>query len=135
MLTAAVIFFLLILSAYDMRDRSLPVWVLLAGAALIIPVSFWRNEPAAVIAGCIPGVMLLFISLALPHCLGAGDGLTVLVVGAAWGFGSCCRWLLCGFLLAAAVSLWKLLVRKESGKEQIALLPFLFAAAIGVCLI
>ncbi|MCD8380583.1 MAG: prepilin peptidase [Lachnospiraceae bacterium] len=131
MLTAAVMIFLLILSVYDLREKALPVRILLIGAALIVPVSLWENEPAQVIAGCVPGVLLLAVSLALPHCLGAGDGLVVMTVGAAWGLFACLSWLFMGFLLAAVVSLWKMLVQKESGKEQIALLPFLFIAAIG----
>ncbi len=135
MLTAAVMIFLLILSICDLREKSLPVWLLLAGAVVIGSFSLWENGLAETALGCIPGIALLFISLALPHCLGTGDGLVVMTVGAAWGLYACCRWLLLGFTLAAAVGLWKMLIRKRSGKEQIALLPFLLLAAIGECLI
>lgn len=105
------------------------------GAVLIVPLSLWMKGPAQVIAGCAPGVFLLAVSLALPHCLGAGDGLVVMTVGVAWGLSACLGWILMGFLLAAAVSLWKMLIRKESGTEQLALLPFLLIAAIGECLL
>ncbi len=134
-LTAIVIIYLLILSVYDLREKCLPVRLLLAGAAVIVPISLFQNGAAAAAAGCLPGVLLLMISLALPQCLGAGDGLVVMTTGAAWGLGACCSWLLLGFVLAAAFGLWKIVIRKESGKEQIALLPFLLLAAIGECLL
>ncbi|MCD7738996.1 MAG: hypothetical protein LUH58_08185 [Lachnospiraceae bacterium] len=135
MLSVAVILLLAALSVHDIREKSLPLWLLLAGVFLLGGMSLLQNEPETVLAGCIPGMVLLLLAVALPQSLGAGDGLTVLAVGMAWGFGDCCQWLLLGFLLAAGVSLWKMAVRKENGKEQIALVPFLFLAAIGECLL
>ncbi|MCD7806403.1 MAG: hypothetical protein LUH19_03570 [Lachnospiraceae bacterium] len=135
MLSMAVILFLGILSVYDIREKKLPLWLLLAGGTLLGGVSLLEKEPAAVLAGCVPGAVLLLTAAALPQSLGTGDGLITLAVGAAWGVTTCCRWLFLGFAFAAVVSLWKLLVRKEKGKEQIALVPFLFLAAIGECII
>ncbi len=134
-LTVFVIVYLLIFSVYDLREKSLPVWLLLTGAAVIVSLSLIQNAAVSAAMGCIPGALLLVISLALPQSLGRGDGLVVMTAGAAWGFSICCRWLLLGFVLAAVFGLWKIVVRRESGKEQIALLPFLLLAAIGECLL
>ncbi|MCD8069070.1 MAG: hypothetical protein LUE87_09330 [Lachnospiraceae bacterium] len=135
MLSAVVILFLAGLSVCDIREKSLPLWLLLAGGVVLGGMSLLKNGPAAVLAGGIPGMILLLLAVAWPQSLGTGDGLTVLAVGLAWGFGTCCQWLLLGFLIAAVVSLWKMVVRKENGKEQMALIPFLFLAAIGESLL
>ncbi|MCD8325553.1 MAG: hypothetical protein LUC90_02380 [Lachnospiraceae bacterium] len=135
MLSLTVILFLACLSVYDIREKSPPLWLLLVGGAVLGGLSLLENEPVEVLTGCLPGMVLLLVAFALPKSLGTGDGMTILAVGAAWGLGDCCQWLLLGFVFAALAGLWKRFVRKESGKEQIALIPFLLLAAIGECLI
>lgn len=135
MLKIIIILFLGILSLYDLRSKSVPSVLLWLGALVIGGFGLYQHGIGSVLAGCVPGSALLVISVVRPGSLGMGDGLTAMIVGGAMGLADCFVWLLYGFGLAGIVGIWRLLIRKDTLQEQMALMPFLFLAAIGEALL
>lgn len=125
-----IIVFLGVLSVYDLRTKSVPAALLWLGAVFLGGLGLWEHGVWAVLAGCVPGAALLVLSILRPRSLGMGDGLTVMIVGGAMGLADCFVWLLYGFGLAGLAGIWRLLIRKHRLQEQMALLPFLFLAAV-----
>ena len=86
MLVAAVVLWTSALSCYDLRQRRLPNWLTLPGAAIVLSVALatGRGVPAMSGAVALAGVYLL-VHLAAPAAMGAGDVKLALGLGALTG--------------------------------------------------
>jgi leader peptidase (prepilin peptidase) / N-methyltransferase len=86
MVVAAVVLWTSALSCYDLRQRRLPNWLTLPGAAVVLVVALatGRGMPAMSGAAVLAGAYLL-VHLAAPAAMGAGDVKLALGLGALTG--------------------------------------------------
>ncbi|MBS4729403.1 prepilin peptidase [Mycobacterium sp. SM1] len=86
MAAAAVVLWMGVLGAYDVRHRRLPNWLTLPGAGVILlgAAGDGRGLPALAGAAALSGVYLL-VHLAAPAALGAGDVKLAVGLGALTG--------------------------------------------------
>ena len=136
----------------DFKTRRIPVWipaVFLAAAAaadLFPPAVMFAGRllPSVsaaeqclssmldrrdLLAGAVPGAVLLLISLLTRGKIGEGDGICLLVCGLFVGITQTILITKTALLLAAAVSAVLLFTRRLRAQEQIPFVPFLAAAA------
>ena len=109
MVAAAILLWTGALSCYDIRQRRLPNWLTLPGAAVVViaAVAVGRGLPAALGAAALAGVYLL-VHLTAPAAMGAGDVKLALGLGALTGCFGVDVWLLAALgapLLTAVVGL------------------------------
>lgn len=123
---------MLVPNAYaDLRRKQiLPVWtVLCAGAAVIWQL--WRGcSVPAMIAGALPGCLLLLIGYLKPDSVGMGDGLVILGIGLWAGAESTIELLFIACLLMLIAVLPGLLRKKIERKTALPFIPFLLAAVL-----
>lgn len=148
----AVILMLILLSVSDLKSRTIPILPVLVFAAVMAAVHLTvRYIPALVpfaeslsadwlpagdlpvvriLAGMLPGLFLLAVSLASRSFIGTGDGIAVAACGAAIGLSSELASLTVALVLCCVYSI-VLLIRKKAGrKDTLPFLPFLTAGHI-----
>lgn len=92
---AVVVVWLVTLSAFDIRDRRLPNWLTLPGAALILGVATMSGRGPAALAGAAAlSVLYLVVHLASPRAMGGGDVKLAVGLGAMTGAFGADVWLL-----------------------------------------
>lgn len=130
------IFFLVILSVYDIRNKEVPMlWLLLFGCvATVYVVLDGKREGIMMIYSLIPGAFLLAISLCTRESIGYGDGWTVLALGILLGLWKCFVVVFAGFLFSAIFSLILLVLRRVNGKSRLPFLPFI-TMGLGVVMV
>lgn len=126
-----LLFFLVILSIYDCKERQIPTALLYAGmtAAVIWQLSrgiHWQTA-GTLLLGILPGMFLLLIAFVTQKA-GYGDGMVLAVVGAVSGYRQAAFVLCMGLILASLVSVPLLLLHKVNGRTPIPFLPFLTVA-------
>lgn len=128
----AAIFMLTGLSVSDLKSRTIPVLPVLLFAAVMGVVHVLSGDLPAlrILAGMLPGLFLLAVSLASGTSIGTGDGIAVAACGAAIGFSSEFASLTAALLLCCAYSAVLLIRRKAGRKDTIPFLPFLAAGHI-----
>ena len=125
----AAIFMLTGLSVSDLKSRTIPVLPVLLFAAVMGVVHVLSGDLPAlrILAGMLPGLFLLAVSLASGTSIGTGDGIAVAACGAAIGFSSEFASLTAALLLCCAYSAVLLIRRKAGRKDTLPFLPFLTA--------
>ena len=125
----AAIFMLTGLSVSDLKSRTIPVLPVLLFAAVMGVVHVLSGDLPAlrILAGMLPGLLLLVVSLASGTSIGTGDGIAVAACGAAIGFSSEFASLTAALLLCCAYSAVLLIRRKAGRKDTLPFLPFLTA--------
>jgi leader peptidase (prepilin peptidase)/N-methyltransferase len=105
----AGVLWLLVLSGYDMRQRRLPNWLTLPGAALVLAAAALagRGWPALAGAAGLAGLYLVVHALA-PSAMGAGDVKLALGVGAIGGYLGADVWLLAAIAAPLLTAVWAL---------------------------
>ena len=127
---AAAVICLAVMSFFDIRDRSIPVWLLVIMTAAGALISADRNGGAALAyaADLIPAVMSLMVSLISHGGIGLGDVWCIaalgLIHGAAAG-GSVC---ITALLLSVICSAGRLI--KGARRITVPFTPYLLAAEI-----
>ncbi|EID11068.1 A24 family peptidase [Mycolicibacterium phlei] len=113
---AAVLVWLLALSVFDLRERRLPNWLTLPGAAVIPAVAALHGRGPAALAGA--GALFavyLVVHLVAPASLGAGDVKLAPGIGALTGAFGADAWLVAALGTALLSAVWAvaLLVRRS----------------------
>ncbi len=88
------------------------------------------GTPVSFLAGMVPGLGFLLLSVAAKEEMGYGDGLLILACGFSLGFEFCMGFLLLAFLGAGIWAALLLVFRKGTRKSKIPLVPFLLAGAV-----
>lgn len=125
--------YLLELSIEDVRKRKLPLWILIVGIMGSALYGLKYIGVFGMLAGILPGVILLIISALLPHSIGTGDGILTVIYGAVYGWKRACIWLMFGFFGAAVFGLFYCLCQREK-HMKLPLVPFLTLIHVGMCL-
>ena len=122
--------FLCVLSVEDIHTRTIPGWSAPAcGTAMGILHLFLRDMTLTqLLAGLIPGAVLLFLSFLLHTSLGTGDGLVVLVCGAAVGLEKEFAALTAALVFCAGFCIPLLLLQRVRRRGCLPFLPFLAAS-------
>ncbi len=115
-----LLLWLAVLSGYDVRQRRLPNWLTLPGAAAVLVFSSaaGRGAPALAGAAALAAVYLL-VHLAAPAALGAGDVKLALGLGALTGFLGAEVWLLAALAAPMLTALWALLATALRGVRTV----------------
>lgn len=125
--------YLFLLSIWDIRKRSLPLWMI--GAGGVMAVIFQDVKGSSIMlhmAGAAVGAAFLVISRMTGEALGYGDSLLILILGGYLGFWNVLYLLLIAYLLAAVFAGAALIRRRFSRNTAFPFVPFLTAAYIGI---
>lgn len=86
MAAVCVLGWLAALCIYDIRDRRLPNWLTLPGAAVIVAVAAMHGRGASAVLGAVAlFVVYTLVHLASPAAMGAGDVKLAIGIGALTG--------------------------------------------------
>lgn len=122
------------LSVLDIRNRRLPVWMLLTGGILAAVFQIlWKGIPGVlVMAGGAVGIVFLAVSKVTEESFGYGDSVLIGVLGIYLGFWNLLGLLVLTFILASGTAM-AVLVKKRFRRKTI--LPFVPFLGIGYAVI
>lgn len=124
-----VLSFLGINSYLDMRKGEISLCATAVYMALSVPyLILCRERTVFLLAGILPGLLLLCIGKVSGGALGFGDGLVVLVSGLYMGIWKIIEFVTIALLLAAVWAGALMIFRKKEKKSQFPFVPFLLAA-------
>lgn len=124
----------------DIRSKSLPVILLVAGG--IMTAAYEVSLAAGgmldlynLMLAMLPGILMLIVSYASCGSMGTGDGLTALIAGPMLGAGAAFVVMCIAFLLSGAVAVTLLTVRRAGRSTRIPFVPMIAAAAgmVAIC--
>lgn len=124
------VIFLCVLSIYDIKTLTIPWWAAPAFGAAAAIVHFLMADVTAlwILAGLIPGGVLLILSFIFRSCVGSGDGLASVACGCALGIGRETAALCAAFVFCAIFCTILLIMRRVKRSDSLAFMPFLAAA-------
>lgn len=122
---------------FDYRTKLIDtrwLWMVgLIGLALILSQN-GTDATGQVIAGAVPGVLLLLFSWISGESIGFGDGWLFVVTGIFLGLRKNMLLMLGTLLLAGVFAIFCLVLKKKKKSDRIALAPFVLVTYVGVCL-
>jgi leader peptidase (prepilin peptidase)/N-methyltransferase len=112
---ACVLAWLAVLSVYDIRERRLPNWLTMPGAAVILAVATvaGRGVPALLGAVALAGLYLV-VHLLAPAAMGAGDVKLAAGVGALTGAFGFDVWALAALAAPLMTAVWACVLVRRS---------------------
>jgi leader peptidase (prepilin peptidase)/N-methyltransferase len=115
-----VLIWLAALCSYDVRERRLPNWLTLPGAAAVLAFSVLtgRGLPAIVGAAAL-GALYLAVHLVAPSAMGAGDVKLAFGVGGIGGYFGADVWLLAALAAPLLTSAWALIELVRHGSRTV----------------
>ena len=121
------------LAVQDVREKSLSLWKLAAGAGMLLLWRILRGMGLPEVPDLFPGILCLFLSLLSRQQIGIGDGVVLLLLGLCCGWRHCLVVVFVALVLAGAWGMAGLCRKRYKRKDTLPWLPFL-AAAYGICL-
>jgi len=116
----AVLGWLAALSIYDVRQRRLPNWLTLPGAAAVLTAAALAGHGAPALAGATAlGLLYLFVHAAAPSAMGAGDVKLALGVGAIGGYFGVDVWVLAAAAAPLLTAVWALVAWARRGARTV----------------
>ena len=125
--------YLAVCSWFDLKERKLPVWLLMmgvaAGAAIqSLSVAAGEFRGIEIFLAVLPGGLLLVLSRLAPKQIGSGDGWMVLGTGSVTG-AEIYLYLEASFLLMMIPAFWLDVIKKQRNRE-LPLAPFLLGGTV-----
>lgn len=122
---------LLALSAGDIREKKVPVWLLWAGgvtaAGILLYRAAWGEAaPAQIVRALLPGAVLLLLAAGTKKA-GCADGIVLMVLGVVEGDGGCLTICFGSLVLIALVSGILLAMKRVRRNTKLPFIPFLAA--------
>lgn len=120
---------LLYLGVEDIRRRELASLQILIMGALGLALSFfcgaWKGP--GMLLSYLPGIVFLLIAHVCRECIGYGDGLVILCLGAYLSLGQILELCMVALTLAGLVALGLILVAHKGRRAALPFVPFLLA--------
>ena len=126
--------YLAVCSWFDLKERKLPVWLLMMGVAAGAAVQSLSVAAGEFLqgdrnfSGCAAGGLLLVLSRLAPKQIGSGDGWMVLGTGSVTG-AEIYLYLEASFLLMMIPAFWLAVIKKQRNRE-LPLAPFLLGGTV-----
>ena len=125
--------YLAVCSWFDLKERKLPIWLLMmgvaAGAAVQrLSVAAGEFRGIEIFLAVLPGGILLVLSRLAPKQIGSGDGWMVLGTGSVTG-AEIYLYLEASFLLMMIPAFWLAVIKKQRNRE-LPLAPFLLGGTV-----
>ena len=115
-----VLGWLVALSTYDVRQRRLPNWLTLPGAAAVVLVAAVAGRGMPALAGAaVLGLLYLVVHAVAPSALGAGDVKLALGVGGIGGYFGVDVWLLAAMAAPLLTAAWALVELVRCGARTV----------------
>lgn len=131
--------YLTILSIYDIRERKIPVSLLLSGGTVVAVYVVYGllsggNSLDKFLIALIPGIILLAAAV-LTGKVGSADGLLLMMVGPVMGFRQCASVFCISLFLTAIVSAVLLVLHRVDCSTELPYVPFLAVTVLfyGIC--
>jgi len=125
----AVLVWLAALSVYDVRQRRLPNWLTLPGAAAVLTAAALAGRGWPALAGAVAlGLLYLVVHAVAPSAMGGGDVKLAIGVGAVSGYFGVDVWLLAALAAPLLTALWALLELVRRGARTVPHGPAMCAA-------
>ncbi len=127
---------LIISSVLDIKNKKVPVLLLLSCGVAVLLLSFIDQSMGWGVSafGVLLGGVLLVLSKVFHGAIGSGDGLIVMLVGFVMGLYGGCVVLFYSLFLAALFSIVLLSLKKITKKDSIPFVPFILLSYLGVYL-
>ncbi|MBQ7782036.1 MAG: prepilin peptidase [Lachnospiraceae bacterium] len=126
-------------SIYDVRQKTIPLWILGAGGvwAVInsVVLAGQTGVPSAlqtVAVGILPGAALLFLGFLTEKKVGYGDGLLLVIMGILEGGKAVLLTFCMGLFLQSVLAVVLVIIKKADKQTKIPFAPFLLAARTAV---
>ena len=125
--------YLAVCSWFDLKERKLPVWLLMMGVAAgtavqSLSVAAGEFRGIEIFLAVLPGGLLLVLSRLAPKQIGSGDGWMVLGTGSVTG-AEIYLYLEASFLLMMIPAFWLAVIKKQRNRE-LPLAPFLLGGTV-----
>lgn len=119
-------------SIEDIRQRQITITITLFSGILgvLLHLIFQNKSIYEMLAGMLPGIFLLAVSLLTSGGIGMGDGMVFMLTGLYLGLAENLFLMIFSFLLAAAAGLFVLAIQRDKGNERLPLVPFLLLAYV-----
>lgn len=119
-------------SIEDIRQRQITITITLFSGILgvLLHLIFQNKSIYEMLAGMLPGVFLLTVSLLTSGGIGLGDGMVFMLTGLYLGLAENLFLIIFTFLLAAAAGLFVLAIQRDKGNDRLPLVPFLLLAYV-----
>ncbi|MFI3236500.1 MAG: prepilin peptidase [Lachnospiraceae bacterium] len=111
------------------RINKKALWITLG---LTLLVTFFEFGAWEVVRGSSMGILISMVALLLPGTIGIGDGILFILCGSTLGFEATVAVCVIAFGLAGLIGGGYALLKRESIKLEIAFVPFMFIAYMGV---
>ncbi len=134
--TVMVVVFLISSSVCDMRNKKIPLWVIIifAGLGVLLAIFAPAHSFGDLVAGVGGGVVLIMVSIITAGQIGMGDGLLFVVLGIFCG-SSNIGLLIYATLLCAVVAGVLFMTRQVKRNDRLPFVPFVLCVYIGQLLI
>ncbi|MBO4981161.1 MAG: hypothetical protein J6C84_04610 [Lachnospiraceae bacterium] len=126
-----------VLGAMDIREKKVPVWLLILGAMETIMVRLaegfmdgWQKNTGSILWGMLPGLFLLAMAY-LTKKAGYGDGVVLCLLGIRCGYRFCLAIFCMSLLLLSLTCMVLLLLKRVRRNTRIPYLPFLTVVYAG----
>ncbi|MBO5353756.1 MAG: prepilin peptidase [Lachnospiraceae bacterium] len=126
---------LFLLALVDIKEKMIPVIPVMAAGGLLMVYQLWQGKGIwEVLAGLLPGLLLLLLSFCTRGGIGSGDGGVLCVLGTACGVQETVAVLGLAFVLEAVIAAGLLVMRRAGRKTELPFLPCVLAGYIVVLL-
>lgn len=131
MVVAAV---MIICTIADIKKKEISIWlfVVLGIWTLIGCVICGEQRGYMIVAGIVPGILLIILSKVTDQSIGYGDGIILAEIGLITGAGKCMLILAAALAMAGVFSLVLVVVKKVDKRYKIPFVPFMTAAYVAV---
>lgn len=141
MIKVIILFLMAVLSCFDLREKKIPVIILLAAGILTVIYTVFFilcSKPSAeslagALLGAVPGIMLSFIAI-ITKKVGMADGIVLTLLGMLTDYCTVMQILCLSMIIMALLSIILLVLKRIKKNSELPYLPFLTMAFLVICL-